>query len=114
MKACKRCGVEKPETDFGRITCGGKPGRRGVCLKCYADTARQTYAGDRQKFLDRMAGYRAKNVSHRAAYDRKTRYGITEEQFRKKLSDQDNCCAICGMRFQEGKGQVFAPHIDHC
>lgn len=46
--------------------------------------------------------------SKAAAYTRKYRYGITEEQYDRLLIEQGNCCAVCKDSFEQTK-----PWIDH-
>ena len=45
---------------------------------------------------------------NRAAYNRKSRYGVTEEKYQELLTTQDNSCAVCKASFDEVK-----PCIDH-
>lgn len=45
---------------------------------------------------------------NRAAYNRKSRYGVTEEQYQAMLTAQGNACAVCKVSFEEDR-----PCIDH-
>jgi hypothetical protein len=43
MKTCKKCLVEKPETEF-KLKKGNSDGRTGSCKKCFAAKARALYS----------------------------------------------------------------------
>lgn len=45
---------------------------------------------------------------NRAAYNRKSRYGVTEEQYQAMLAEQGNACAVCEESFESVR-----PNIDH-
>lgn len=93
-KTCKVCGVEKNISDFytGRKDC--KDCKNAAARKKYVDDPETT-----QRNLIRMRE-RAKE----------RRYGITQEDFDKMLSEQKNMCKICNNEFKSTKDT----HIDHC
>lgn len=45
---------------------------------------------------------------------RKSKYGLTDEQFKDLLLKQKNCCAICGFVFLLDGGRTKAASVDHC
>jgi hypothetical protein len=93
-KTCKVCGVEKNISYF-------YTGRKD-CKDCKNAAARKKYVEDpetTQRNLIRMRE-RAKE----------RRYGITQEDFDRMLSDQNNMCKICKNEFKSTKDT----HIDHC
>ena len=46
-------------------------------------------------------------------YQKKTKYGLTEEEYKKLFISQNNKCAICGCKFtNENKGFVDHSHIN--
>ena len=48
-------------------------------------------------------------MSKASVYNRKYRYGISEEQYNALLSEQDNKCAVCLAEFTSTK----KPNVDH-
>lgn len=51
------------------------------------------------------------NKDRRNAIIRKSKYGISDEEYKKMLSDQNECCAICGISQCKLKRIL---HVDHC
>jgi len=43
----------------------------------------------------------------------KTKYNLTLDQYNKMLSDQNNCCKVCNIKFNINTKQL-TPHVDHC
>lgn len=68
----------------------------------------------RKKFPERAKAaterWRANNPGRLLAARRKREYGITPEQTRLMLGEQNNCCAICSQRFV---GTGFVVDHDH-
>ena len=45
----------------------------------------------------------------------KRAYGLTFEEFDAMLSQQDNCCAVCGTdKPSQNRGRIKRFHVDHC
>ena len=65
------------------------------CSKIYARYHRSTYPQKSQ------------------GYTRKYKYGITNEDYDQKLSDQGNVCAICQSKIPGGKKDSFFIDHDH-
>lgn len=45
---------------------------------------------------------------NQAAYNRKSRYGVTDAQYNGMLAEQGNACAVCRVSFE-----TVRPNIDH-
>lgn len=65
----------------------------GFCITCYTNERIQR----NPEVLERMKASR-----------RKWRYGLSEEEFKQRLEEQDNKCAIC----KEPFGEIYVDH-DH-
>jgi hypothetical protein len=108
MKVCSFCKAEKNESEFRNET--GRVSKRANCKKC--DTERHKV-------------WRSKNREHLREYDRdrwfKTdrwhnhiarKYGMSPEEYKNLLSDQNGKCAICSSEVPVGNSKRF--HVDHC
>jgi hypothetical protein len=91
MKCCRTCGESKPLETFGRIT-KNKDGRGPDCRECYNAARREQNPSTQRK---------------RAAYMRKSRYGITEVEYR-ALLQATPACPICLDSFD-----TAMPCVDH-
>ena len=77
-RSCKCCNKTLPVTDF-HIKADKDPNNyrfNSPCKKC-ANANR--------------------NVNHYKAYYRKIKYNLTDDEYNKKLKEQNYCCAICGI-----------------
>lgn len=114
MKTCRKCGVEKPLSEFHV-----KSARTGQlvsqCKSCANNRSRKHYQDNRQQHLDYAKQYiqteHGQAVQKRSAL--KFRYGITLEQYNEMLTQQDGRCAICGTREAGGRWNNFAVDHDH-
>jgi len=102
MKICRRCKINPPRID--KASSGGI----FYCESCFeeADKRRLLKArarsnehrkSNKEKYNAAMRRYRSTQKYRRGAQarERKYQYGITEEQFRKMVYDQEGQCAIC-------------------
>lgn len=94
-KQCSSCLQEKPVTDF-HWHYKDKGIRRHSCKVCRSEVEKE-----RQRHPE--------VVKARAAYQLKKNYGISQEDYDKKLVYQNYGCAICG---KEAKTKKLA--VDHC
>ena len=105
MKVCTGCKVEKTLEEFW-IDKGTKSGLRSLCKSC--DRAyRQSERG--RKVQKKYNGtYKRRKVNRKAALKRK--YGITIEDYDRRLKSQNGLCAIC-QTAPSKKRKLF---VDHC
>lgn len=93
-KMCSRCEEEKPVDSFHRRGSG----RRSECSSCsaryYARRAPSIRAARRERYPDERAR------------DRERRYGLTPEEFDRRMTEQRSRCAIC-------RAELDAPVVDH-
>ena len=97
-KTCKTCGATKDIIDFYKR--GGKQSpnsRKNQCKKCECKRVSKTYWEDPSKSRNN---------------DLKRLYGITLNDYNQMLTEQNDCCAICGTDNPGGKHGKFM--VDHC
>lgn len=95
-KACSRCEKVKPLSEFGDYKYRGEPRKRAHCLDCRSDWQRDHYAKPSTKAAQRDSWLRRN-------------YGITLEQYKAMLAEQDGRCAVC--RAEPGERTL---DVDHC
>jgi hypothetical protein len=96
-KTCCRCKTEFPLSKFVKDK-NRKDGLYPVCKDCskiYARYHRATYPEKSQ------------------GYTRKYKYGITNEDYDKKINEQGNACAICQTKTPGGNKESFFIDHDH-
>lgn len=101
MKTCSKCGVEKPLTEYSKVS-RNKDGLRNACRKCHSPYAAEIT----KRYLARNPGRRSK-VAYRSHLKRA--YGITPEVKQILHTAQNGCCAICNTPFPS----KFNTHVDH-
>lgn len=97
-KTCKRCGEEKPDSDFYKQNTRAGV-REAWCSKCKKSANRQYRKEHPEK---------TSTSSRRRRYLKKT-YGLTVEEHKTLFDRQNGVCAICR---QSPKNEKL--HIDHC
>ena len=95
VKTCTTCLQEKPVTDF-HWHYKSRGIRRHACKVCRSNVEKE-----RQR--------QPEFVKSRAAYQLKKNYGITQEEYDKKLVYQSYGCKICGKA-----SEVKKLAVDHC
>lgn len=95
-RKCWTCKKEKPLEDYYRSK-NEKYGRHGRCIECVKSRILSDPAKETKNLYNREKG-------------RARRTGFTPEDFSKKLKEQDNKCAICGI----DKPMSVNWHADHC
>lgn len=124
IRICKVCGEPKDISNFYN----GKK-EKGKTLKTCRSCRNEIVRNFRQENNDIQRAYDKKRYQaqkeHRVKYAReyrkkypertratnwKVKYGITPEEFYKKLAEQNNCCAICHRDMKE-YGKIFS--VDH-
>ena len=92
---CAGCGEAVPRYRVSRLN-------SSLCRTCsYAKVKAWKEANPKQ--WERLA---------RSAHLKK-QYGITIDDYNRMLSQQNNCCAVCG-RADLSDSRGFRPHVDHC
>ena len=92
MKQCIKCGQHKLPSEYYAHK-SSKNGLQGTCKSCV-------------KTKQRL--WNKNNKDAKYYQEVKTRYGITQEEYFKKLELQHHKCAICLEKLVE------RPHVDHC
>lgn len=101
-KTCNKCHQTKLLEEFPKKK-DNKDGRHGSCKVC---------EGKRKEKYK----YTTEEWSN---WRRKKKFGLTEEQYKKMLSDQHHCCAICNIHLDDyvgihGRGKkVDSFTVDH-
>lgn len=89
LKVCNICGETKDLDSFYAAP-GNRDGRRNSCMVCVKREAKERYAGLEFK-------RRPKRRPERSAIrHRRTRFQLTDEQYKNLLETQGSACAICG------------------
>ena len=101
MKYCKKCNKEKDSSEF--YTCNTrKDGLQIYCKECISKNVKLNYQKNKDRLIKKQRGYNIFN-----------KYGITEGEYNKMLSQQNNKCAICGSSEIKRKEAKYF-NIDHC
>lgn len=95
-RRCPKCKTDKRRGDFARNA--ARPDGLAVwCRRCNADAQR-----------DRVRRDPVGHARRRQASDRKSRTGVTAEEFDRMLREQRGVCAICNLP------SAKTLHVDHC
>jgi len=96
-KACTRCGETKPASNFGKRKLKTRWVLKSSCNKCQVEISSEWAAKNKHKIT--------------AARLART-YNLSYDDYKKMVTEQDNCCAICGAKANESvRGEL---HVDHC
>ena len=98
MFKCKKCGENKPLTEYYKTT-DRKAGHKSICKTCIkADPLTE----EKKKYMR----------DYSVGYNLKTKYNLSVEQYNALLVKQNHKCAICSIDEKEApKGKLF---VDHC
>ena len=128
MKRCRICGETKPVSEFYAMK-GMRDGHRNECKVCnlaeraakYAadplmqsrarDRVRRWQADNRERYLAKQAQYKREGrlkVAARKSHLKRA-FGITPEDYERRLAQQAGGCAVCGRAPKPGKSL----HVDH-
>lgn len=103
---CKDCHVDKPKDLFYA--------RDTACKECRIAMRKQYYAANKEEHKIRCRKYYANNKEHldelRRQYERKRRYGLTQQQYELLLEKQAGQCAIC---HSVDNGHKASLEVDH-
>ena len=99
-KICKKCGLEKPITEYSfKRPKNRKPGLQPRCKHCAAEDTKLWNVRNKSTARDR---YLQRN------------YGISESEYKARLVAQNDCCLLCGVEFNHGDWGSNSPVVDHC
>lgn len=110
-KACSKCGELKAYEEYGRNS-KGPLGLHSWCRACQSLRNREYRAANLEKVRAGDREWYRKNKEKSRAYFRLRNYGITPEEYDKKVEEQGGCCFICGER-PTGTGNRSMLHVDH-
>jgi hypothetical protein len=98
MFKCKKCGENKPLTEYYKTT-DRKSGHKSICKTCIkADPLTE----EKKKYMR----------DYSVGYNLKTKYNLSVEQYNALLVKQNHKCAICSIDEKEApKGKLV---VDHC
>lgn len=132
MKRCRQCNEVKPKSDFYRghrrckaCICEKQRAYREANIQKVKESKKAYYEETRAVRLQEARKWRLQNKERHAENNRQWRkrnkqrlrikdacwrYGITPEEFKRKMERQGGVCAICGAK-DSGKRSL---HVDHC
>lgn len=109
MKACNRCKVEKPFTDFFKDI-RHSSGHYSICKICKEQSTKEWRIKNREKYNAKMRDYYKNNRDAVVSSKLVKKYGITLKQKHEMLAAQDNKCWIC-RKINTSTKRPFA--VDH-
>lgn len=120
---CRRCGEDKPLDAFAtdrRHTL--RQGRQSYCRECMAEYNTLRHASMTEEQREALNAKRRASVTPRKTTPEsqrnstlKSRYGITLEEYNRRVEEQGGVCALCGEEYIEAEpGKVpRGLHVDH-
>jgi hypothetical protein len=109
MKSCPKCGATRPLSFFSSDI-SKKDGLNVVCRECQSTKNKASYAKNRERNLARVRAWNLANPQKRALIKKrgylKSAYGLSWEDYEKRMSEQSGQCAIC-------KGSMSPAFVDH-
>ncbi len=103
-KTCTKCQELKPITEFTKL-CTTRDGVNTQCKKCVS-----SYTSIRYRGSEKVRKTLIKKATDR---NRKSKYGVSPEEFVSRLALQGGGCAICNKVLDESKRSLIG-HVDHC
>ncbi len=103
---------EKSKTRPRAVCHPNKPHRaRGLCSACYDRWLYKNSKKNRETKLRNARKWRSEHLAQvkkqQCHAKRKTKYGISKEEYEEMVVSQNNRCAICDKEFSK------TPHVDH-
>mgnify|MGYP003625557836 CR=1 FL=1 len=74
---------------------------------------KEYYFKNKEHFLARAKTWSLNNKDKIRENKLKTKYNLTLDQYNKMLSDQNNSCKVCNIKFNINI-KMITPHVDHC
>jgi len=124
MHICTKCSEQKPNSEFSKNNTR-KTGRNSYCKSCHKEYVAKHYQENKETYLEKADNWKTTNPQKRKdvanKYARsnpekqrnntlKRQYGITLEEFNKKVLLQENKCIICDATFKNLRDAC----MDHC
>jgi hypothetical protein len=95
-KICSKCKEEKPlTTEYFTKKKISKDGFNFQCKICDNQYRAIYYINNRERLIGRQKELRRLNPAHINAVNRKSKYGVSQEQFDCIFKEQGSCCAAC-------------------
>ncbi len=112
-KKCSKCKEEKPRSAFYTDK-NRKDGLQYWCRKCTNKDQKRRNNTPEGKAKKRSY-YASPGVKQRQALNHlKSRYGVSPEEYKRKLAEQKGVCAICGNpETTKLRGKVWRLCVDH-
>lgn len=107
LKHCKTCGIVKPLSEYYPHPTT-RDRRYPNCKPCHKEGGWEHYRKNKQKYVDSNRRRYHENPDKEKARARQKNYGLSQEQYEQMLKDQDRCCVICAVSFEER-----TPCVDH-
>lgn len=108
-KVCSRCKRSEPVSAFSKAT-NRKDGLQNYCKPCDSKAGKDWRNENRERANAFQRLWRSENPDKVREYGRKSylqiRYGLTEDDYLKMVSDREGKCDICG--------EVLELFVDHC
>lgn len=109
MKNCKRCGKDKPVTDFYKDL-----SKERRCRQCVSELRKAEYAANSEKHRLRVKKYRDANPEKIRDTKLRQAYGVGIEYFDAKLKEQGGVCAGCSTHTKViWRGREVNMPLDH-
>lgn len=110
MKLCKRCGTEKPLTEF-YANSTTKDRRQYWCKACSKASVKALHRRDPAKHAAYNRGWDKRNPDKKADTQLKGRLGVPHGTYAEMLLAHEGRCAICGTDKPGDRIRRF--HVDH-
>ena len=109
VKLCKGCGKTKARFCFYKDLT-----KEAKCKPCVRKARKTFYSGNRDRIKQRVRNYRSQYPEKIKDTKLKQDFGITLEQYNKKLLSQDGACAVCKLpETQLWRGKKISLSVDH-
>ena len=104
MKHCKTCNTNKPLSAFGLLR--GKP--RHICIECRKIESKQWYENNKERKKELSKAYKHTKKDK----DLQKTYGISLEEYNRKMAQQNCRCKIC-LTHQDNLKRAMCVDHDH-
>ena len=110
-KACTKCGIVKPLSEFNKGA--GRLGCRPSCKECTRAACRDHARRNKKQRAEYQKKFqRELNPNYHKDYHYKKKYGISYVDYLQLVEESGGKCNICDTTEPKGKNGKF--HLDHC